>query len=118
MFGSPYGSYYGSFLGKSQFFGQPHNAFLNILIKMGVVGLFLYLCFIGWLLRTCLILRKKLDPLGNVSLGICFILIAAAQFYCLAYDIDLMMYLGYGLTIVLINYFKENNPKTKTVLLR
>lgn len=49
-----------------QFFDKPHNKYLEVLTETGIVGLFLYLVFIAYLVK---VLWRNLSPITIVLLG-------------------------------------------------
>src|SRR5262249_2530858 len=92
LFGRGYNTFavfYQFLTGKSDF--GPHSFWVATLVETGVVGLALYLAFLGWLIANALLMRKAPDPsrqLLGCGLFAALIGTVAANFFYLTMGFD------------------------------
>jgi hypothetical protein len=79
-----------TYLETDEYFGHPHNAFLEFTIDNGLIGLGLLLAFFGFVLtRSLSLFRDRSDPMGaavgatGAALSIAFLVagVGAGTFY-------------------------------------
>ena len=113
IIGEGFGGYWGFSLYKNDIFVMPHNLYIMILAKLGLIGLILYL---GTNIKIFLKLKKALSNLEfengkqTAIIILAFISLIGANIYAIAYPIDPLyswIFIGLGLAIVLNK--KEND---------
>jgi O-antigen ligase len=92
LFGMGYNTFavfYEFLTGKSDF--GPHSFWVATLVETGVVGLAVYLCFLGWVLANVLLVRHAADPdrrLLGTGLTAALVGTVAANFFYLTMGFD------------------------------
>jgi O-antigen ligase len=106
--GEGYGSYFSYIVEDAQNLRieevTPHNQFLTLFLKTGVIGVFLIVVAMGWFLRESYrILRISREPSMVTAVITVMMLATASQFlYGFAYDFQAFfgIYLGFGTIII------------------
>jgi O-antigen ligase len=111
VLGSGFGGYYRwTYRGHTKH-TSPHNLYFDILLKLGVIGLVLYLLFLS---NVIINLFFHTIGLGDRDVVLKYFLISviATQFYFFAYSIDFIQCVLFGLALSWANmlYQKQNDP--------
>ena len=114
LFGEGLGSYYQWSSKKTgKITVSPHNGYVQLILKFGLVGLFIYVLLVYKFLRTTLALRQKL-PSGPVraymEAGI--LNFGAAHAYILGYGFtdSTLIFFGVAMGAVMVAEKTENSP--------
>ncbi|HXH09763.1 MAG TPA: O-antigen ligase family protein [Alphaproteobacteria bacterium] len=100
FFGEGLGSYYSWMAGRYEVKTAPHNAFVQLVLKFGLVGLMIYVVLALRFFRTTLSARRSLPPgrmrayveVGLVNYG-------AAHAYMMGYGFELSMLIFFALAM-------------------
>jgi O-antigen ligase len=100
LFGAGVGRYSTWYYGTKAIIAPAHNVYVEILLKLGVLGLVMYALLVFSFLRRMLRVRNKL-PSGLVRACVeaSIINFIAAHAYMTAYDFSLIILVFYGLGI-------------------
>ena len=105
-FGLGFGTYYDVTFGTGSNKVQPHNVYVQLLLKVGVVGLLLYLVLILGMLyvlvRTMFGLRQERSPEVVLPLlGAAFLVSSSAFYFTYPLEPTTLMFVGLGLATCL-----------------
>ena len=107
IIGEGFGGYWGFSLYKNDIFVMPHNLYIMILAKLGLIGLILYLSInikIFLKLKKALVNLEFENRKQTAIIILAFISLIGANIYAIAYPIDPLyswIFIGLGLAIVL-----------------
>jgi len=120
LIGQGLGSYYSWGSGKSEVTASPHNAYIQLMLKFGLLGLLIYSLLLVEFFHKTLSVRKKLPPgpiRAFVEMGIlCF---GAGHGYMLGYGIMpiMMIFVGFALSAVKsVEEFMANSKDAMIVM--
>jgi hypothetical protein len=109
LIGQGLGSYYSWGSGRSEVIASPHNAYIQLMLKFGLVGLLIYGLLLVEFFRKTLSVRKKLPPgpiRAFLEMGIlCF---GAGHGYMLGYGIMPIMMIFVGLALSAMRLSQQN----------
>ena len=116
LFGEGLGGYYTwDAAGKPQMGVSPHNAYVQMIMKFGLIGLTVYGLVVYEFFRKTLYVRKQL-PQGPmrayVEMGI--LNVGAAHAYMMAYGMDLIILIFFGVALSAMRLQRESWAVPKT----
>jgi O-antigen ligase len=100
LFGNGLGSYYRWKFGDETVTVTPHNAYVQLVLKFGLVGLIIYVLLAVHFFRGSLAVRKRLGPgemRAYVEMGI--VNFGAVHAYMLGYDFHLIVLIYFAVAI-------------------
>ncbi len=104
ILGKGYGGYYSWFLRGHEITVSPHNGFVHILLKLGVLGLFLYIgVVISFFTRAVKLWRRLPPSFVKTALEVSIVTFAAAQGYLLGFSFDWSIWLSIGIGLAIID---------------
>jgi hypothetical protein len=116
LFGEGFGGYYQWRQGSHKVTAAPHNGYVQMILKLGLFGLCVYVLLVGKFFLTTLKARSKLSPgpkRAYVEMGI--INFGAAHVYLMGYGIQISMLIFVGLTMIAIQLREASWRVPRTV---
>jgi hypothetical protein len=110
LFGEGLGSYYRWFNRRTEVKADPHNAYVQIVLKFGLLGLVVYGLLVFSFFRKIFAVRKKLPP-GPMRayVEMSFLNLGAAHAYLTGYGFSLIILIFYAMGISAINLLQRVN---------
>lgn len=108
LFGKGLGSYYSWYNGTEEVISSPHNAYIQIILKFGLLGLIVYGFLVLSFFRNMRVVRDTL-PRGPVRayIEISVLNFAAAHAFMIGYDFSPIILIFYAMGISSINVLQE-----------
>lgn len=98
LFGTGMGAYSTWYYGNEVITAPPHNVYVEILLKLGVLGLVMYALLVFSFLRRMLLVRNKLSRgIVRACVEASIVTFVAAQASMTAYDFTVIILIFYGL---------------------
>jgi O-antigen ligase len=109
VIGSGFGNYYYWKFQGQVVSSQPHNAYFNLLLKTGIIGLLLYILFVMDILRRLVraIFTAK-DSSVQLMCKVLLVLIVSTQGFLFAYDMDFAIFFLYGISLAVATIISLN----------
>jgi O-antigen ligase len=103
VFGKGLGSYYSWYNGTEKVISSPHNAYIQIILKFGLLGLLVYGMLVLSFIRKMRVVRSRLPP-GPMRayIEISLLNFTAAQAFMIGYDFSLIILIFYAMGITAV----------------
>jgi hypothetical protein len=111
LIGKGLGSYYSWYNGTQEVEAEPHDAYVQLVLKFGVLGLAIYALFALSFFRTALSTRRKLKPgMPRAYIEMSILNVIGAHALMTGYDFSAIILIFYSIGMATIELCRDNNP--------